>query len=71
MRKILQRVGIVGVEVTSDPVRRLWAKAVATKTEVELTATLPKLHDAIRERIRRLRLIAKEIRPGGTDRRAA
>ncbi|PYY13452.1 MAG: hypothetical protein DMG61_13335 [Acidobacteria bacterium] len=55
-----------------DPVRRLWAQAIAAKTEAELTAILPQLHAAIRERIRRLRLMAaKEIRASGTDRRAA
>ena len=55
-----------------DPVRRLWAQAVAAKTEEELTAILPQLQAAIREHIRRLRLIAaEEIRACGTDRRAA
>ena len=55
-----------------DPVRRLWAKAVAMRTEAELSAILPQLHAAIRDRIRRLRFIAaKEICACGTDRRAA
>ena len=34
-----------------DPVRRLWAKAVVAKTESELTAILPQLHAAIRDRV--------------------
>ena len=54
-----------------DPVRRLWAKAVVAKTESELTAILPQLHAAIRDRICRLRVKAKEIRACGTDRQAA
>ena len=55
-----------------DPVRSVWAKAVSAKTEAELSAILPQLHATIRDRIRRLRLIAaKEIRACGTDRRAA
>ena len=55
-----------------DPVRRLWAKAVVAKTEAELSAILPQLHAAIRDRISRLRVMAaKEIRACGTDRRAA
>ena len=44
-----------------DPVRRLWAKAVVAKTETELTAILPQLHAAIRDRIRQLRHMAKDI----------
>ena len=54
-----------------DPVRRLWAQAVAAKTEAELVAILPQLQAAIQDRIRRLRIIAKEIPACGTDRRAA
>ena len=55
-----------------DPVHRLWAKTIATKSEAELSAILPQLHAAIRDRISRLRVMAaKEIRACGTDRRAA
>ena len=55
-----------------DPVRRLWAQAVAAKTDAEVRVILPQLHAAIRNRIRRLALMAaKESHARGTDRRAA
>jgi len=47
-----------------DPVRRLWAEAVAAKTEAELNAILPQLQAAIREHTHRLKASNKMVMGG-------